>query len=40
MPELPAWANILLALLIVVALTWSVGAAALKAAERLPPGRR
>ena len=38
MAELPAWANAVLALAIVIAVTWSVGAAAFWVADRLPPG--
>ena len=40
MSDFPAWANALLALVIVVAVTWSVGAAAIKVVDRLPPNRR
>ena len=37
MSDLPSSANALLALVIVVAVTWSVGAAAIKVVDRLPP---
>ena len=36
MIDLPGWANALMALAIVVLVTWLVGAAAFKVADRLP----
>ena len=37
MVDLPDWANALVALVIVIAVIWSVGAAAFTVADRLPP---
>ena len=39
MSDLPSSANALLALVIVIAVTWSFGAAAIKVVDRLPPIR-
>ncbi len=40
MSDFPTWANALFALVILLAVTWSVGAAAIQVVDRLPPNKR